>query len=109
MKGQDLRFSGGVDRPAVSMLTRKRRASIESDGYKLVTAGDDAEAELYDSDGDPSESRNVFADQPEVASRLLRELEAHIGRDAIAQSMSETAERLDTGTRKQLEALGYID
>ncbi|HEY5622456.1 MAG TPA: sulfatase-like hydrolase/transferase, partial [Gammaproteobacteria bacterium] len=109
MKGEPLQNAGPHDRTAVSLLTRKKRLSIEKEGWKLITAGDDGDAELYDLSQDPHEHEDLIAAEPEIAAGLVHDLEALVGRNAMAEDIRETAARLDSSTRRQLEALGYVD
>lgn len=41
-------------------------------------AKDAAEAQLYDLEADPSETNNLYASRPEVADRLLKQLEVYV-------------------------------
>jgi len=90
------------------------------DDWKLVTrpaqSGEEAgsqppigTAELYDLRTDPLEQRDVAPNNGDTVDRLEQILDSHVGRDAAAETIAKTAEQLDAATRKQLEALGYID
>lgn len=121
MEGRDLRSLAQHDRVAISMLTRKHWTSIAMDSWKLITraggadrpvsASDDdsSPVELYDLREDLFEHRNVADEHGDTVARLNAALEEHVGRNAAAETISKTAEQLDPATRKQLEALGYID
>ena len=63
--------------------------------------------ELYDIEADPRETRNVIDEHPEIAERFreeLRRLTIDLSRDTRS-----TSTEIDETTRRQLEALGYID
>jgi arylsulfatase A-like enzyme len=65
-----------------------------------------ARIELYDLEGDPHETRNLAAAEPEVASRLAARLEAWLAETSPKQGASDapTPEAL-----RQLRELGYIE
>jgi arylsulfatase A-like enzyme len=63
--------------------------------------------ELYDVVNDPEETRNLIADQPQIASRL-REALAAVERRFSRPGSDRTID-LDRMTKEQLEALGYIE
>lgn len=108
MMGEDLTVNAG-DRDAVSVLTKQDLFSIESDNWKLVSRDYGAEVLLYDVSEDPFETVDLSAANPNVVAKLQKRLEEELGQAAKAESMDATADKLDAGTRKQLEALGYID
>ncbi|MCE9594295.1 MAG: sulfatase-like hydrolase/transferase [Planctomycetes bacterium] len=61
--------------------------------------------ELYDLANDPREQKNVFAEHPDVAARLRKELEAWL---AIHEKQRGTAGEMDDATRERMKQLGYI-
>ncbi len=113
MAGRDLHGVVDDDRIAISQLSRKHWTSIAMDSWKLVIRPDDdveaEDTELYDLETDLMEHRNVADQHPDQVTRLSAALEEHVGASAAAETISKTAEQLDPATRKQLEALGYID
>jgi arylsulfatase A-like enzyme len=61
--------------------------------------------ELYDLAADPREQKNVFAERPEVAARLRRQLEAWL---AVNEKLRGKAGEMDAATRERMKQLGYI-
>jgi len=62
-------------------------------------------SELYDLDADPDEARNLYAERPDVALELVRDLEA---RDAfVLEPLGRTA--VDDGAAEALSELGYLE
>jgi arylsulfatase A-like enzyme/WD40 repeat protein len=80
VRGRDLLFAyGGYGIPGKSPsphLERDRSPpfAIRAGQWKLLADGDGNGAELYDIEADPSESRNVAGEQPEVTERLKARL-----------------------------------
>jgi arylsulfatase A-like enzyme len=70
-----------------------------------------AEYELYDLDQDPGETLNLAAGQPEVVDHLKHELERWYADRPQNPNVGEALdiEHLDPGSRKMLEALGYLE
>jgi hypothetical protein len=67
--------------------------------------------QLFDLSEDPGESADRRSVRPEILARLQSEVEEIIG-DSYAFAEAQTPARppsLDEETRKQLEALGYLD
>ena len=48
---------------------------MRAGNWKLVRRYEGERAELYDLDGDPSEALDLFAERPEIASRLEERLD----------------------------------
>ncbi|MCK6446466.1 MAG: sulfatase-like hydrolase/transferase [Planctomycetes bacterium] len=61
--------------------------------------------ELYDLVADPGETRNVFAEHPDVVERLRRELDAWL---AVNEKLKGSAGEMDAATRETMKQLGYI-
>jgi arylsulfatase A-like enzyme/Tfp pilus assembly protein PilF len=79
--------------------------SIRAEHHKLIAA---PRPELYDLVDDRGESRNLIADEPQLAFALdgrLRALRAEMEREAPA---AKTAADLDPETVDRLRALGYL-
>ena len=53
------------------------RRTIRDDRWRLIVAGDGDQAELFDYQTDPGETRNHTADHPERVRELLRTLDEH--------------------------------
>ncbi len=95
---------------------------VQDDKYKLVLvrgkhlrrwfgADEGDQWIMYDLDEDPGETTNIARDLPNDARRLQEALVAWMNAepfDVGAQSTGEQGE-MDEETRKQLEALGYLD
>jgi arylsulfatase A-like enzyme len=90
--------------------------SITSEHYKLVYVPDTndrrfmkgSELELYDLKADPKETKNLIAEQPEVADHLKKELWSWM-ESSGASAAVPAAVHLDHGTEAQLRSLGYIE
>jgi arylsulfatase A-like enzyme len=90
-----------------------RRLSSLIDGrWKLIRtrmgAGD--RYALFDLEGDPGETRDRLADEPDRVARMQARLREYPGAPATA-GVGRTdglPERLDAATRRQLDALGYV-
>jgi len=87
----------------VPLVAGVQQTAVRTRDWKLIQTG--SETELYDLVSDPGEQRNVAAEQPEVASELLDQLERwqadhplEIGRPAAVNE--ELIEHL--------RALGYV-
>jgi arylsulfatase A-like enzyme len=90
---------------------QRRMRTLERDGWKLHW-GSDGRHELYHLAQDPEE-RFDRIDDPVAASvrgELLREIEALVTRyDRGRVDSGEARTELDAETRKELEALGYLE
>ena len=78
--------------------------SVRDGQYKFIRA---PRPELYDLHADPKELRNLFAEQPRVASRLngeLTQIMTASGHHAIKASVSPMTRE----TEESLQALGYL-
>lgn len=65
---------------------------------------DDGEVELYDLEADPSETRDVSGDEPEVVA----ELEACLDASTSDSDSTLGAPEIDAETLRNLESLGYV-
>ena len=65
-------------------------------------------AELFDLDADPGETRNLIAQQTQVASGLLASLRTLFGDELETDQISGARLKLDDAERRRLEALGYV-
>jgi len=87
---------------------RELRAIYDGD-YKLIVSSKsaDPDAGLFDLASDPNEEMDLRETRPEIASALRMRLEQwSVGRTSLATTPVES---LDPETRRQMEALGYID
>ena len=93
---------------------------LESDAlveghYKLIAGLEGEELELYDLAADPQEQHNLAAERPEVVERMQGSL-LRIRQDndrrwqiRLAGDDAEALAKAQEETRKQLEAVGYLD
>ena len=58
----------------------KPASAVRAGNWKLVLRYEEERAELYDLDVDPSEAVNLFAERPEIASRLQGRLDGWLSR-----------------------------
>jgi hypothetical protein len=81
----------------------------DSKNYKLIVSSKaaDPDAGLFDLRADPGENHDLSAERPEVVKAMTRVLD-HWSANQSALS-PVPVEELDPETRRQLEALGYID
>jgi iduronate 2-sulfatase len=61
-------------KPAIGYWQNRR--TFRNDRWRLIVAGEGKEAELFDYQTDPRETRNVADEQPEKVAELLRTLDA---------------------------------
>ncbi|HYK89871.1 MAG TPA: sulfatase-like hydrolase/transferase [Acidobacteriota bacterium] len=64
--------------------------------------------ELYDTEADPAESRNLSADQRAMAARLKDLLRQDIARYSPRNSVPPVPRSVDTATMEKLASLGYL-
>jgi arylsulfatase A-like enzyme len=102
-------------RPAFSESTLygSQKAAWRTDRFKYIhdaAAGPDAIGELYDWREDPSESRNLAEEQPELAKKMRSELfEFYSGLRQRSVSMSATElVNLSPVRIQELRSLGYV-
>jgi tetratricopeptide (TPR) repeat protein len=119
----DVPFSQDIDGTAFPLGTRKAREaavvhaeclfprihydwaglrSVRRGQWKLIDA---PRAELYDLASDPDETRNLFAENPELVAELRAEIERHASRGG---ELGDVNVESDEETRQRLEALGYV-
>ncbi len=86
--------------------------AVTTPRWKFVRS-EDGSQRLYERERDPGELRDVLAEHPDVAQRLLATLEAELSRQrARASAPSAAGDRqpeLDEETIEQLRALGYAE
>ncbi len=75
---------------------------VVQDGYKLVSL---PIPELYHLEDDPTERRNLYADEPDVARKLEQTLSRLSGGDSAAPAEAQLPDR---ETMERLRALGYV-
>ncbi len=63
--------------------------------------------ELYNLEGDPRESQNLHATEPQIAAHLLTELQAGLA-NLQTRSVGAAMQTADAETLQQLAALGYL-
>lgn len=82
--------------------------SVRLGQYKLIMIPNDPKPRvaLYDLLVDPKETRNIFEEKPEEASRLLEVLEAWLA-DPLRRASITTPE-LDEEWARRLQSIGYI-
>lgn len=104
----ELYRSAGNVRWKGERFRRELRAIYDGD-YKLLlsTKDDDPDAGLFDIRSDPGETTDLRAEKPDVVKSIVARFDAWSeGRAPLAQ---ERAADLDIETRRQMEALGYLD
>ncbi len=96
------------DPPAVSVLTKTRQFSIESEGFKLITAPRAGALLLFNLAEDSGEQHDLAATEPRRVEALQGALEKTLGALPQGASTEVRDHMLDRATREQLEALGYV-
>jgi arylsulfatase A-like enzyme len=107
---------GGPEPPALPIFGVRRlvgeaaklgqsvKFSVRDGSWKFIWNSGHAH-ELYDLATDPEERRNVIAEHPDVAAKLLAKIEARIA----AMPTADDAAPLSDETRDALRALGYVE
>jgi arylsulfatase A-like enzyme len=83
------------------------RSRITGPRYTLIREPD--AGLLFDAESDPAERRDLAAEQPDTAAGLRALLEQHEDRAPEGGGPRDTTRPLSEDTRRQLEALGYLD
>ncbi len=91
------------------LITGGRWKYIETLQSELRDPEQFGSEELYDLARDPEETINLLARRPERASALRRQCNEMARRTEAAALETDAVDRLDAATRRQLEALGYLD
>jgi arylsulfatase A-like enzyme len=87
---------------------RRRIRSLRVGTHKLIW-GSDGRHELYDVERDPGETRNLWADEPELAGELEGQLEQLLERHrGETPPVRPEAPPLDPATEENLRELGYL-
>lgn len=89
-----------------------RYRSLEEDGFKLVVDST-GKSWLFQPEADPSESRDLSAEHPEMVRRLTESLHLLVegyGLGELDREVDGDGEEreIDPEVRKRLEALGYV-
>jgi len=79
--------------------------AIRTGDYKLIRGSDDT-TELYDLVSDPDETTDIAATEPAIAERLSGTLDEWL--ESFDHADTDEMVTLDSGRKKQLEELGYI-
>ena len=74
--------------------------------WKLIWVEEENRLELYDLETDPGEKVDLAMERPERAATLKAELEAWLASQPVGP---EGDFLLDAGSRRKLEALGYVE
>jgi arylsulfatase A-like enzyme len=119
VEGQPL---GSVTHPVIAELFRsagnvqwkgerfsRELRAIYSGVYKLIvsTRADDPDAGLFDLASDPGELRDLSAQRSDLADSMRAELDAWVS--SRSGLKHQPVDNLDPETRRQMEALGYIE
>ena len=91
--------------------------SIRSGHHKLLVELGRGPIALYDLEADPRESTDILSTEPEIAARLMKELDSRMKqsdrrfKEAVATGggASLPAVELPDDERERLESLGYVD
>jgi len=106
----ELRGEGGESRPAYSELNElaRKRSLIEGNYHYILDLEDGAE-EVYDLTRDRREENNLAKADPELARRLrARMLRIAEAAERAGASYESGEVKLDGKTRRELQALGYL-
>ena len=105
-----LRGGSFEERPVIAETVYPKRhfgwsplASLQDRRYQLIRS---SEPELYDLAEDPGQEHNIIGSQPEVATRMTRELELLLAR--LGEGALDASHTPDAATIARLEALGYL-
>jgi arylsulfatase A-like enzyme len=103
--------TGGPELGALSEVDNNYHTmdAWRTERYRLIRSSLDGSLQLYDLEHDPEERNNVAAAQPDVADRLLAELERakEAGRERAKLFGAAQSVTLTPGIRQDLEGLGY--
>jgi arylsulfatase A-like enzyme len=110
MRGSDLRrLSERADRSAVSVCPRTAQLSVQTDGWKLITAErGHGSPSLYNLAADAAEKNDLAANEASRVNAMLALLVDRIGpraRDLVPEHVGG----VDDDQRQQLQALGYLN
>lgn len=99
---------------ALSQIGRESRLwSVRDGDWRLVWDNEQASARLFQLGSDPQEARDVAAEHPETAERLLGLMRAQCDLDRVffdrASGPVKNDYEFDDATRRELEKLGYVD
>ena len=86
-------------------LGLSRLRSLCVDGWKYIFS---TEPELYHLATDPGETRNLIAEQPQLAAEMHAELQALIAGAPVPPQGEDATVRLGPAEAARLEALGYV-
>ncbi len=92
------------------ILENRGGRSIREGRYKLIYGYNDNGKEatlLFDLNADPGELRNIYQEEPEIASRLLAKLK-QVHNQLLANQEDTEEVELDHNTAQKLRALGYL-
>ncbi len=105
--GRQSVFSERAHRPGAAWEPGLKYALTARDWkYHYLTEGDH---QLYDLDSDPHETRDVLAENPEVAARMRQEIERTVARYAELGHGFEISDEQREERLEELRALGYVD
>jgi arylsulfatase A-like enzyme len=99
-----------MEATGLNLGSKKRwRSGIRTSQWKYsrLTSAEDPKEELYDLKADPEEQTNLAADRPEVAAKMLVELQK-VFTDAT-DDLEEMSEKEKQDLDAHLRALGYMD
>jgi hypothetical protein len=90
------------------MHLREVRRSIYESDYKLITCGEKVEA-LYNVAADPSETRNLIANEPTRLGEMQRKLATFTQQFESSAIHEPVTANDDEQVLEHLRALGYIE
>lgn len=86
------------------------KRSVRNGQWKMIQDDKEHSEELYNLQEDPSESRNVIFEEPQVARELRERIRGFvIANEMLSQGHVASREELDEETLRQLRSLGYVE
>jgi hypothetical protein len=89
-------------------FTSVHKKAVVFGRHKLIRDDRSGRLELYDLHADPTETRDLSSERPELVDHLLPLLEAQLAAARTGSARGEAVEFSEEEIR-QLEALGYVD
>lgn len=109
--------SRGTDRTGGAQHPERVSYALTTPRYTLILSKQGQSVELYDRESDPGEKEDIAEDRPEIVAELRQQFEqwaaTQSGRPVVLPGgkvylSDPSGVELDEGTRRRLEALGYL-